>query len=316
MRKQLVTWITAGAIMTLSAGIPTLAETAHNKITFTDVSETYDGSVDTTDPVGVEIAATPSAGAQDDMTVNVTGDVKVDNSIAEGSVAGVEVRNERSADAYSENVVRVHIGQEGDDDDYTGGKITVNSTGNAECTDGLKVDHEGAGTVIVKTGEINVTATGGYGTTGASVNSSKSETELTIHDGISASNDNADTTGLSIRDIGLEEYDPYSTVAVEGNVNASSKDGNATGVSLNTENSDASGERTEAFIYGNVTADTTNGVATGLEQDVRDGAAHTYVLGNIEAKTKTEGTATGVDLRAGNGSASAIVGGRSYRRGR
>lgn len=316
MKKQMAAWITAGTLLTLATGVPALAETVQNQpyITYNE-SGTLDGSVDTSEPVGVFVAAQESGADPGNVSVNVTGDVKVQNSNAgyEYSVSGVNVYSD-----VTDASVNVSIGQDDDDEIYTGGTVTVTSTGENGTANGVKITNEGTGPVNVNTGKIDVTATGGFQTNGASVSSNGGETELTIYDGISARNDNADTTGLSIDDCGPtempEEGGAFSTVQVNGNVEASSKNKDATGVSLNSEYNDLPEIRSEAYIYGNVTADSTSGNATGVKQYIRDGASHIFI-DDITAKTKTGETAVGVDLKANGGTENIYVNGGIHAEG-
>ena len=316
MKKQMAVWITAGTLLTLATGVPALAETVRTETySIYNGSGTLDGSVDTNDPVGVDVNAQESGAAPENVSVKVTGDVKVQNSNAdyEHSVSGVHVYSD-----FTDAPVNVSIGQDDDDENHTGGTVTVKSNGENETANGVKITNEGTGPVNVNTGKIDVTATGGYETNGASVFSHRGQTDLTIYDGISARNNNAYTTGLSIDDCGPtempEEGGAHSTVMVYGNIEASSKNKDATGVSLNSEHNDLPDIRSEAYIYGNVTADSTSGNATGVKQYIRDGASHIFI-DDITAKTKTGETAVGVDLTANGGTENIYVNGGIHAEG-
>ncbi|MDT3844178.1 MAG: hypothetical protein LIV11_06350 [Bacillota bacterium] len=316
MKKQMAAWITAGTLLTLATGVPALAETVRNETLYVtnNQSTTFEGSVDTADDIGVFVDADSTYAAEENINVNVTGDVKVTNSTEADEVVGVEVRNSLN----EADCVNVEIGRH-DNGANSSGKITVQSGEDADRTTGVKVTSSGQTPVNVNTGKIDVTATGGFQTNGASVSSNGGETNLNVFGGISAQNDNAYTAGLSIDDCAPtempEEGGAYSTVQVNGNVEASSKNNGATGVSLNSEHNDLPENRSEAFIYGSVTADSTSGSATGVEQSIRDGAAHIFILDDITAKTKTGETAVGVDLTANGGTEKIIVDGGIHAEG-
>lgn len=317
MKKQMAVWITAGTLLTLATGVPALAETVrHETYNIYNESGTLDGSVDTTEPVGVDVTARESGADPENVSVNVTGDVKVQNSNADydDSVSGVNVDSDVTGAS-----VNVSIGQDDGHGNYTGGTVTVTSTGENGTANGVNITNEGTGPVNVNTGKIDVTATGGFQTNGASVSSNGGETNLNVFDDISARNDNAYTAGLSIEDCAPtempEEGGAYSTVQVNGNVEASSKNIGATGVSLNSEHNNLPENRSEAFIYGSVTADSTSGNATGVEQYSRDGAAHIFILDDITAKTQTGETAVGAALRADGGTESLLVHGGIHAKG-
>ncbi|WP_352398205.1 hypothetical protein [[Clostridium] aminophilum] len=316
MKKQMAVWITAGTLLTLATGVPALAETVRTETyNIYNGSGTLDGSVDTSDPVGVDVTAMESGADPENVNVNVTGDVKVQTSNTDynNSASGVDVYSH-----VTDASVNVSIGQEDDDGIYTGGTVTVKSTGENGTANGVNIRNEGTGPVNVNTGKIDVTATGGSRTNGASVSSNGGENNLEVFDDISARNDNAYTTGLSIDDCGPtempEEGVAHSTVRVYGNIEASSKNKDATGVSLNSEHNDLPNIRSEAYIYGNVTADSTSGNATGVKQYIRDGASHIFI-DDITAKTKTGETAVGVDLKANGGTENIYVNGGIHAEG-
>ncbi|MGO4972200.1 hypothetical protein ACTQ56_09465 [[Clostridium] aminophilum] len=246
-------------MLTLATGVPALAETVrHDTYYIYNGSVTLDGSVDTNDPVGVDVTAQESGADPENVSVNVTGDVKVQTSNTDykNSVSGVDVYSH-----VTNASVNVSIGQDDDDGNYTGGTVTVTSTGKNGTANGVEITNEGTGPVNVNTGKIDVTATGGFQTNGASVSSYGG-----IHaEGGTATGVSATLSGEESANIIIEVTDGIFATGTEDSAGIRIENMiDAPILSSDSEITIVSDENVESSGTGIVDMNTINGVKTNL----------------------------------------------------
>ena len=334
MNKRLTAGLTAAVYFTMSSVTPILAEVDTGPVSKTNESATIERSVDTKEPVGVSVTVNNEGDGK--ISVEVTGNVNVDNSDPSAdAVTGISVNDSRS-DVYKSDDVEVFV----DGNDDSGVSVKIQSSGEKTETTGISASNTGVDAVQVYTGGVEVSSSSsgittgvniiaddkGYTsvlpdsvkvsgsgsglTVGASINSGYGgASNLRVFGDVDVKNDQADVIGIAQTAVDTEsDYfnDPYSDATVLGNVTATSSAGDATGIRITSVESDPS---SAAGIYGDVTATTTDGVATGLDMTTKNGSALAEVGRDLSA-TSTNGLAIGLDMDAVGGGISADVTGK------